>query len=1078
MMDRRFRLWLQLFLLIVVVGAAGLLLVGVGGVEGYSARARQMLDLRRTEVRLDRDLLRITAFQAQNYDALARDMRRIEELLDTPAQGSLAGDEPAYRRSHAKWRENLNKKLHLAQQVQSKSAIVRNELYYLSKAVEDYHHQEGKDANAIMELGHELLVFTLFDSTLRLRDIRAHLERLNRGEAQPGLRSNLLHHIERAVGYVWDLHRLMGRYQGIDTHTTFGELNQLINEGYTRQFQESEQRRAWLAALAVGLVLLLVWTLGGLARERRLAEQSRRRLSDAIESLREGFALFDAQGRLVLYNRQFAVDYPWIKELGAVGMPYDEYRDLKDKAGVRRMPLVEQGDADPVRAESGVSHLERLEDGQGAERWLLANDTLTSSGERVLVRVDVTEAKQRELELAKLHRAVEQIPVSVIITDGEGNIEYANPRFEQVTGYSLPDVVGRNPRFLKSGKTPVSVFQDLWAHLERGQTWHGELLNRRKDGSLYWEEAYISPVRDASGKTTHYIAFKEDISDRKHTEEAMRLHAKVFDTLDEGVLITDVNEAILAVNPAFSRITGYSEDEVLGQTPRLLSSGRQSRGFYQAMWQELKEQGGWQGEIEDRRRNGEIYPAWMNIVAVTDDRGVVTQYISVFSDITERKEAEARIRHQASYDALTGLPNRDLFLDRANHALRTAGREGTELALLFIDLDRFKEVNDTLGHLLGDELLKQVAERLQGCMREVDTVSRFGGDEFVILLEDVGSAENSATVASKVLQAVEKPLLIGGNEVQVGASIGITHYPEDAGDAVTLLRNADMAMYRAKEAGRNNYQFYTGKMNQQVQRRVTLAGELRRAIDQNALFVLYQPIVRIADRSLVAFEALLRWEHPYEGLVSPEVFILLAEETGLIGAIGEWVLTEACRQAAVWRSQGHDWWVGVNLSARQLALGLSVSRLQKIVIDSGLELAGLTLEVTEGLMLDGSEETLTWLQSVRDLGVHLSIDDFGTGYSSLSYLKRYPMNTLKIDRSFVRDIATDPSDASLVQATLAMAQSMGLEVVAEGVEDEQQLAFLEQNGCEFAQGWLFGKPMPAEEIDAFLARSGERIRDY
>ena len=1078
-MSWRFRLLLQLFLLAGVAVAIGLLLVGGGeGVERYNQHARQLLDLRRTEVRMDRDLLRISAFQTPHYDTLASDMRRIEELVENTAAAGMANSGREYRHGWTEWHEGLRKKLHLAQQVQSRAAIVRNELYYLGKAIRDYHEQGGPDADTIMELGNELLVFTLFDSSLRLEQIRSRLAELSGEAPSADTRGHLLRHIGRALDFVWDLHRLMVGYQRIDTRTVFDRLYQANSRGYSRQFAENEKRRRWLGALAVLLVVLLTWTLWELGRERRLAEQSRKRLSDAIGSLGEGFALFDAQGRLVMHNRKFLADYPWLKERVPGGLSYDQFRRLNEEAGVRRMPLVEDGGPAAVSRDAGGSHLERIDSGENGSRWLLANNTLTDTGERVLVRVDVTEAKRRELELAKLHRAVEQSPVSVIITNGEGEIEYVNPRFETVSGYSLEEVRGKNPRILKSDQTPDEVYRDLWEHLLRGETWHGELLNRRKDGSLYWEEAYISPVRDAAGNTTHYIAFKEDISERKRTEESMRLHAKVFETLDEGVLITDADEIILAVNPAFSRITGYMPEEALGKTPRLLSSGRQSRAFYQEMWRDLLESGSWEGELEDRRKNGEIYPVWMNIVAVRDKDGAVTQYISVFRDITERKAAEARIRHQASFDALTGLPNRDLFLDRVDHALHTATREGTELALLFIDLDRFKEVNDTLGHLLGDELLKQVAERLLGCVRETDTVSRFGGDEFVIALEDVGGARNSAAVATKVLRAVEQPMVIGGSEVQVGASIGITHYPEDAGDAVTLLRNADMAMYRAKEAGRNTFQFYTREMNQQVQRRVTLAADLRRAIDQEALSLSYQPIVRIIDRRLIGFEALLRWEHPHEGFVSPEVFIPLAEETGLIGPIGEWVLATACRQAAAWRAQGRDWRVSVNLSTRQLSLGLSVERLQDIVADSGLETGGLTLEVTEGLMLDGSDETLAWLQGVRDLGIRLSIDDFGTGYSSLSYLKRYPMNTLKIDRSFVRDIATDPGDASLVQATLAMARSMDLEVVAEGVEDEGQLSFLEHNGCSFAQGWLFGRPMPADTIEAFLARSGEWIRDY
>ena len=1075
-MKRRYRLSLQLVLLVVLAIAIGLLQRGnTGDVDEQARYTRNVLALRSAEVLLDRDLLRITSFQAHQYDALARDIREIQARVHQVRQAaSFRQAEPALRAAAEVWLKGMGDKVRLAQHIESKAAIERNELRYLSKVVPDYHDHHDATGNVLVDLGHQLMAFTLFDSASREQALRARLAGLQQTPNDPE-RRNILHHMHRTLDYVAQLHELMQQYAAVSGGRHFQRFYLAFNDAAAQRLAHLNQRRQWLVGIAVVLILLLAWTLWGLERERRGADRARRRLHEAIDSLSEGFALFDRGGHLVMHNRHFLRDYPWYQGQDIHGLHYEAFLERNASEGVESFPLAGAGDAEHRRSKD-ESYLESIPH-PGGRRWLLASDTLSDAGECVLVRVDVTEAKQRELELAKLHRAVEQSPVSVVITDGAGNIEYVNPRFEQCTGYTLSEVVGRNPRILKSGRTPEQVYRDMWAHLLRGETWHGELINRRKDGSTFWEEIYIAPVRDSDGRTTHFIAFKEDISERRRAEEAIRLHATVFDNLNEGVLITDAGERILAVNPAFTRITGYSAEEAVGQTPRLLSSGRQSPEFYRELWEALKTAGYWEGELEDQRKGGEVYPVWMSIAAVRDADGWVRQYISVFSDISERKEAERQIQYQASYDALTGLPNRHLLLDRVTHALRTAEREQTAFGLLFIDLDRFKEVNDTLGHLYGDELLKQVAERLRGCVREIDTISRFGGDEFVVLLEDVGSAENSAKVALKIIRAVEQPLLISGREVTVGASIGITHYPDDAGDAVTLLRNADMAMYRAKEAGRNNYQFYTEEMNRQVQTQVSLGRALRRAVEQERLFLVYQPIVRVSDRRLMGFEALLRWEHPEQGPVSPEVFIPLAEETGLIGGIGTWVLRTACRQAADWRAAGHAWRVGVNLSRRQLDLGLGVEELMGIIEDSGTRPGDLTLEITEGLMLDGSDYTLDWLREVRERGIHLSIDDFGTGYSSLSYLKRYPMHTLKIDRSFIRDIETDPSDASLVEASLAMARSLGLDVVAEGVENAAQLAFLEQHGCEYAQGWWFGKPLHAGEIEAFL-RQSERILRY
>jgi diguanylate cyclase (GGDEF)-like protein/PAS domain S-box-containing protein len=555
------------------------------------------------------------------------------------------------------------------------------------------------------------------------------------------------------------------------------------------------------------------------------------------------------------------------------------------------------------------------------------------------------------------------------------------------------------------------------------------------------------------------------------------MSGKVFDTADEGILVTDRDGVIQAVNPSFTRITGFNADESIGQEPgALLASGRHDSDYYQLMWYELVQKGRWSGEIWNRRKDGSLFPEWLSIAVVRNDEGEISGYVGVFSDITQRKKDEAQIRYQANYDTLTRLPNRTLLEERLNRALATARRDGRKVVLLFVDLDRFKHINDILGHTVGDELLQLVSRELQRCAkREVDTVARFGGDEFVILMEDVGQVDDAADIAERVVAALAKPFRLEGRELSVGASIGISIYPDDSGDAGALLRNADMAMYRAKELGRNNYQFFTSQMNEQVSARMELEQGLRHALNKGQFYLCYQPIVEGITGRLAAVEALLRWRHSELGLVSPVDFIPLAEETGAIVPIGLWVLQTACEQTAAWRQQGLEISVSVNVSGRQLA-NLDAGIVRQVLSNSGLPPAALKLEMTESLLIE-SEEALAWVDSMRALGVGLSLDDFGTGYSSLSYLKRFHMDILKVDRSFVSGLPGDMDDASLVKAILAMAGSLGLKVVAEGVETVEQYNCLKALGCDYIQGFLFSKPIEAGQIAEFAMKNSLDFSD-
>lgn len=614
----------------------------------------------------------------------------------------------------------------------------------------------------------------------------------------------------------------------------------------------------------------------------------------------------------------------------------------------------------------------------------------------------------------------------------------------------------------------------MWASL-KGESLIHEGVHRRKDGSCFPVEVHMD--RFGSGNEQLVIAVARDVTERKRAEDILRLAATVFETTTEAIMVTDADNKVKAVNPAFTRITGYSVVEILGRNPRLLSSGHHDGDFYRRMWESLEATGHWQGEIWNRRKSGEVYPEWLSIATIYGDEGRVVERVAVFSDITKRKKDEEQIRRQANFDALTGLPNRTLFLDRLSRAIATARREGWLIGLLFVDLDRFKAVNDSMGHVYGDRLLEQVAGRLTTCVRESDTVARLGGDEFTIILPDVGRAEDAAMIAEKIIERLATPFTIESNDLFIGASVGITLYPSDAEDAATMLRHSDIAMYRAKEAGRNGYRFFTQEMNTHAVERSRLERDLRRALERGQLELHYQPIVDLDSGEVVSAEALLRWHHPERGDVSPETFIPLAEETGLIGPIGEWVLWTACTHAASWQKPGlPSLAVSVNLSSRQIKLGLSVETVSRVLRETGLDPHLLTFEITESLIMDDAEHSIAWLNALKETGVKISIDDFGTGYSSLSYLKRFPVDTVKIDRSFVRDVTEDPDDAILVGAIIAMTHSLKMKVVGEGGETPEQVAFLRSHGCNMMQGYYYGRPVAPEEFSARIAGGGRRGR--
>jgi len=555
------------------------------------------------------------------------------------------------------------------------------------------------------------------------------------------------------------------------------------------------------------------------------------------------------------------------------------------------------------------------------------------------------------------------------------------------------------------------------------------------------------------------------------SQRSLRLSKQVIDATLDGVVITNSEGVIESINPAFTKLTGYSAEEAIGQTPALLRSGRHDETFYQELWRSLREDGHWQGEIWNRRKSGEIYPEWLTITEVRDELGGEHKFAGVFSDISERKESEQKIRALAYYDALTGLPNRRLFQDRLSLALPQMRRHQQQLAVMFIDLDLFKRINDTLGHDVGDEVLIEMAKRLKACVRESDTVSRMGGDEFTILQPEIKDPSNSLQLASRIVASLREPFISGDRELYVTSSVGIAIFPDDGETSEELTKNADTAMYRAKELGRNNYQLYTDAMNAASVERLTMENHLRHAIEREELDLNYQVKVDLVSQQTTGVEALLRWNSAEVGLVSPADFIPLAEANGMILPIGEWVLKRACTQAREWLDRGlPEIHVAVNVSSRQLHQDDLVETVIRTLGETGFEARCLEIELTESMLMENIAEVEPKLHRLRELGVRIGIDDFGTGYSSLAYLKRLPIDTLKIDVSFIRDIPEDADDAEIVAAIIAMAHRLDLEVVAEGVEREEQVRFLRTLGCDQIQGYLVGRPLSAENIVSLLDR--------
>ena len=682
--------------------------------------------------------------------------------------------------------------------------------------------------------------------------------------------------------------------------------------------------------------------------------------------------------------------------------------------------------------------------------------------------------ERADAEQALLRSFTNSIPDLFFAKAPDGSYLGCNREFEQFVGKPEREIIGRRVHDLLPKDQADQISAIDREVIASGKPHVREEWPTGPAGQPRCIEMLRAPYYGADGTLLGLLGIGRDVTERRLLEEQTRLAAQVYQHTGEGMLVTDPEYRILDINPAGVRITGYSLEDVRGRTPEAFNSGRQDRAFYASMRRAIDELGYWQGEVWDRRKDGEVYAKSMVVNRLYGDHGSIRGHVMLFSDITQKKQADDLIWRQANFDMLTGLPNRRMLRERLEHEIRQADRARCSLALLLIDLDHFKEINDTLGHLVGDDLLVEAARRISACTRESDTVARLGGDEFTAVLTRVAEPRHVEAVAQKILDRLAEPFRLGDSVVYVSASLGITLYPQDATEVEDLLKSADQAMYVAKRQGRNRFSHFTQGLQTAAQERLRTIGELREAVAQGQFHLHFQPVVDTATGQIRKAEALVRWDHPVRGVVPPAEFIPLAEETGLISQLGDWVFREAARWAGRWAGWVDGFQVSVNVSPAQFRTEVAAARAAWVGHLRANEVppGSLVVEITEGVLLSAEMDAATALRELRAAGMRVAIDDFGTGYSSLAYLKKFDIDFLKIDKAFVHSIATDAGDGALCEAIVVMAHKLGLQVIAEGVETQEQAALLAKAGSDFAQGYLYSRPLPPEQLDAILRHGG------
>lgn len=678
-------------------------------------------------------------------------------------------------------------------------------------------------------------------------------------------------------------------------------------------------------------------------------------------------------------------------------------------------------------------------------------------------RSPTTIAPPSDIDPNRLAMIASVTPNFLVMLDDAGRIEWVNPSFEEHTGYQLEEVRGRLPKEVLYGPdTDPDTIKRINQKLHKAEVIEEDILHYTRAGEPYWVHTYCVPIGSEQGVAPGFIAIQNNISDRKHGERGLRIAASVFDRSHEAILITDQSNRILDVNPAFSRITGYSRQEVLGLNPAILSSGRHSGEYYRSMWRTIEKTDHWRGEIWNRRKNGEEYVELLSISRVHLEEPGQYYHVAAFSDITALKNHARELDRAANYDDLTGLPNRQLLEERLRTARNHADRQHRTVSVCYLDLDGFKAINDKWGHLAGDQALRTLAERLTRALRSGDTVARIGGDEFVLLLQ---GDDNHDAVYQRILATVGDPVAVGDQNVTLTASLGITRYPEDGSEAEGLIRHADQAMYSAKEKGRNQYHFFDPGLDKHRRNRRNQLMELTRALENEEFELFFQPQIRVTDCQLFGFEALIRWNHPQKGLVSPGEFLPIVENSHLEVPLGQWVLKEAIHQMNTWKEAGEDLAVSINISAPHL-MDRSFADYLESYLHSHPEIAPgqITLEVLESTALEDTQRASNVLAHCQSLGLQVALDDFGTGFSSLTYLRTLPVDIIKIDQSFVRNMLEDASDHAIVESVIFLAQRFAHPVLAEGVETMEHARALRRMGCNFVQGYGIARPMPSGEV--------------
>jgi diguanylate cyclase (GGDEF)-like protein/PAS domain S-box-containing protein len=816
--------------------------------------------------------------------------------------------------------------------------------------------------------------------------------------------------------------------------------------------------------------------------ERKLGEealrQSESRLRRVLETLPLGVWILDAEGRIVQSNE--AGREIWAKARDSGFEEVEKYKGWWLDSGKR----IKSEEWAAVRAvskgETSIDEEIEIECFDGTRKIILNSAVPLYDDQHhiigaIAVNQDIGERKKAEKELHTHAEILANMAEGVIVTDEAGIIFFANTAMERMHGYSAGDLIGKHAATLKAATLEQAqrLMADKITALNAQGKWSDEYESRRKNGETFMAASRVSRITIA-GKP-YLISVLQDVTELKKAEENLRLWGRAIEASSNGIIIVDVagpDYPIVYANAAFHQITGYTPDEVKGRILQFVQGGNKDQSGIKEIHLALHERREGRVILSNYRDDGQLLWNELSVAPVREADGRVTHFIGVLNDITELKRYEAELEYHATHDSLTRLPNRTLLDDRLRQAIVHAHRDKKMAAVLFIDLDRFKIVNDSVGHAAGDQLLSQMSERLQGILREGDTVARQGGDEFVVVLERIASEQEAADLTQQLMQTLATPFLIAGREFYASCSIGIGLYPKDGTTASELLKNADAAMYRAKELGRNNFQFYTPTMNERARERLEIEIALRNALQRSEFTLHYQPQIDLSTGAVVGVEALIRWQHPTLGMIPPSRFIGLAEETGLIVPIGAWILRTACAQASAWQRAGlGDLRISVNLSARQFAQQDLADSIAAILEDTGLAPGFLDIELTESMVMTDVEHAISVLNDLRALGVQLSIDDFGTGYSSLSYLKRFPIDILKIDQSLVQEILLHANDASISGAIISMAHSLGIRVIAEGVETEAQCEFLSRNMCDEIQGYLFSEALAPNEIEALLSEA-------